>query len=413
MNNKKNQILKIIISTLLVLSMINISFGIGLGVSPSVLNYKKVLKNGFAQKTLLVSTDTQNNLTVFFEKSGDVADWISFGELDKNINNIVISSKNPYLLKVRVEPPNNIANGNYTGYIRIVTDSINDITTGKGSVIKAAFMVNVNLEIIGDEIVNCVAGAIDISNFEIGEKLFLNYIIENNGNVRVNPDVSITIFDNFNNKVSTIQTTTKSILPTLKENIKKSLTNNLKTGQYFATINIPLCNANKDVTFDVLQPGGISDNGELINIKNTVWSKTNKIIPITAVFKNTGERSVRAKFTGTIIDKNNQIVKIIDTDYLTVLSGDTQEFQTFFQPKKIGQYFIKGKVIYNDKRTFEKGSILNINEIGKETQNNSIIKYGYMIFFIIIIILILIIIKKKKLILKKKYKRRDHNKFKF
>lgn len=399
--------IKILTFFLIIIALSSFTLGVAIGVSPSVLNYNEVLKNGYALKTLLLSTDTPNDLTISIERSGEVAEWISFEPIDLRISNITINDKNPYLLSVIVQPPSDVQNGNYTGYIRVITDKIENVETGKGASVKAAFMVNVRVEIVGKEIVRCIAGGLHISSFEIGEELKIDYIIENTGNVKINPDVFLDIFDNKNNKITSYDLRSDMILPTLKNNLENPVSNNLIERQYFATVNIPLCNEVKTLTFDVVEPGGIRDSGDLLSIEHASWSKTGEIIPITGVFKNTGPRSVRAKFIGTINDAKDKVVKIIDTDYITIGPGETQRFQSFFKPNSPGQYFVKGKINFNNKITFEKISVMNIN-IGEESSSS--IGWGTIIFFSVVIVLLLIIIKKRKLLLRRKKHRPYHHK---
>lgn len=403
-----NKIIVIIVALILLMSTMTLA--IGLGISPSKLDYKKVLKGGFSQKTVLISTDTVDELTVFLEKQGEVSEWIGFGSMGENIEDFTVTKNSPFLLRVRIQPPNNVQNGNYTGYIRVVTDKIQNMETGKGSAVKAAFMININVEIVGDEIVNCIAGGLDIRSFEIGEELPLSYTIENTGNVLISPDVEIKLSDNEGNDVNKMESSSDSLLPTLKNTYTQELSNKLKEGQYFANIKVPLCNANQVITFNVVGPGGISDTGELLEITNPIWGNTDDILPITATFKNTGARNVRAKFVGTIKDVGGKVVKLIDTDYLTVAAGETERFQTFFKPNDPGQYFVNGKINFNNKITFEKMSILNINEGTGETSDG--FNWTALIIIGIIVSLMLIIIKKKKILLKKKHHKKKI-KFKF
>ena len=383
-------------------------FAVSIGVSPAKLDYDNVLKGGFAQKTLLVSTDSPDELSINLERGGEIADWIEFGSLGENIEEFAITSNNPHILQVRILPPEDLANGNYTGTIRVVTGTLEGVDTGKGSNVKAAFLVNLRVEIVGEEIVDCIAGGMRITSFEIGEDLPLFFTIENTGNVRIDPDIEVELKDIKNEPVVDLDTNIEPLLPTLRDTFTDELNNDLEVGQYFASIKIPLCNAKQEVTFNVVEPGGISDEGELVSINAPVWAKTGEILPITATFKNLGSRNVRAKFIGDIKDAANNIVKIIDTDQITVESGEIQDFQTFFKPNYPGQYFVTGKITFNEKLTFEKITILNVNESTGNEESSSFL--GMMIFLIIIIIILLIIIKQKKINLKRK--RRKH-KFKF
>ncbi|MBR9676009.1 hypothetical protein GOV05_03305 [Candidatus Woesearchaeota archaeon] len=399
---------KIIIS-LIILVLLSISvLGVSIGVSPAKINYEKVLKGGYASRTISITTDTLNNLSIYVEKSGSIAEWVSFGPIDLSVENITITRSNPYRLDIIIMPPDDVANGNYTGSVRVVTDKIQDVVTGKGSAVKAAFLLDLRVEITGEEIIGCVAGGLGINNFEVGEDIPVFFTVENTGNVKISPEINIEVFDLYERLVEEFSFISDELLPTTQQRLIEELINDLIISQYFAKITIPLCNHKKEVTFTVVEPGGISDEGELLMIKNPVWAVTEQTVQIVAVFKNLGERTVRAKFTGVIKDALGEIIKVIDTDSINVKAGETQEFPTFFKPENTGQYFISGKINYNDKLTFEKASVLNVNLGTASSESEG--KNRLYLLFIIIVLLLLITIRKKKIIIRRK-KRRNILKF--
>ncbi len=123
-------------------------------------------------------------------------------------------------------------------------------------------------------------------------------------------------------------------------------------------------------------------------------------MPITASFRNMGTRYVATKLKGLITLEDN-IIKIIDTDLLDVAPGQTVQLETFFSPKVPGKYEISLRALYNNKLTFEKQSLLNVNpsdefseELKKLQWKNT--KSILLIIIVIIILLFLILIKKKK-----------------
>ena len=119
------------------------------------------------------------------------------------------------------------------------------------------------------------------------------------------------------------------------------------------------------------------------------------------VFKNTGTRVESAKLKGTIT-LAGQIIKVIDTDAVDVSPGATVGLETFFNPKMPGQYIINVRVLYNNKLTFWKSSILNAlpsEEFDKQIKGLRMKELSFMILLMVIaitILLLLILIKKKK-----------------
>ena len=132
-----------------------------------------------------------------------------------------------------------------------------------------------------------------------------------------------------------------------------------------------------------IKKGGIVDKGVLNQVVNKVWAYVNEPIEVKADFRNIGERSVFARFKGTV-KLDDKIVRILETEEIEVPAGEKAEFVSFFIPEEPGRYVISGKVIYNKKFTFEKGSILNVNP-PPETEKGP----NYGMFFILLIYLIM------------------------
>ena len=154
-------------------------------------------------------------------------------------------------------------------------------------------------------------------------------------------------------------------------------------------------------TFSVLEKGGIADKGDFVDIYTKPWIYTNETSQLIAKFQNTGSRSVTAKLKG-VIRNENQIVQIVDTEELLVPSGGSADFDVFFTPEVPGRYTFSGRVLYNNKLTFEKGAVINVNPAPEQALAKKI-KWIPLIIYVIIISTILFFIRK---ILKEKRKRR-------
>lgn len=391
---KKKSIVNISLFGLLIIILsLNIN-AIGLGISPGVLNYNNVLKGGYSQQLLIVSSFMPLNLSMNFEKNGAIQDWIVIGD---NLSNITLGPNTPAQLKIKIYPPSDTPNGDYSGNIRIITDKLVDPETGIGSSIIAAFQVNINVKVVGDQIIACSGGGLSVNDIEIGYPLIVSSTIQNDGNIRVNPQIFIDVYNKYQTEiVYSSSSQTESVLPTESLNVLNQFRNELTEDQYWARIYVPECKIESTMTFNVLQKGGISDKGELIRVENKAWGKEAEIIPITAIFRNDGGRTVSAKFKGEIL-YNGEVVKIIDTDALDAAPGEVVSLQTFFKPDTTGQYYIKGKVYFNNKLTGEKASVLNINQADQKSFTfSNFLFYMLIIIFVAIILIMLILIERKK-----------------
>lgn len=385
--------LLIIIFSLPVLSAV-------IGVSPSIIKFQKMIKGGYAESSITITTSTDFPLTARFKKEGEIADWIKLEPINETFQ---FSKSKPYIVKLIIEPPLDTPSGNYSGILKITTDSYATVESGAGSSVMAQVGLLIYVEVIGDEIIDCTAGKISASNAEIGQPFIISAIVENNGNVRLRPEIKIDVYDQYRTKI--LYSTTalgQEILPTTKKEIFKEINNNLPIGQYFAYIYLKQCNQQQLVTFDILEKGQISDSGKLIGIRTNEIGYENEILPIAPLFQNTGSRKVIAKFKGEIKNlKTGKIEQVLESEEIEVPSQETVEFKMFFLPKQTGEYQISGRVLYNNKITFEEQS-KQVRILKKDKTLP-----GYFLFMLYIIMGLIILI----LITKIRRKKKSHHKF--
>lgn len=370
-------------------------FAVSIGVDTAYINYQDVLQNGYAQANVIVSTDSPTPITGTYEFTGNIAPWLRVNPP----GNFSFSSSQPYTLTVIVEPPADAQLQQYSGGIRILTGEVARTQGGKiGTMTRAAFLIKIGLGVTGTQAIACDAGGIQIKSTEIGQPFDFIGSIYNKGNVRIRPDFHILIYDQYQTKLLKNITVTASddVLPTTTAQTLQSVSQDLDVGQYWARVDVPLCGDSSLVTFDVLDRGGIADQGELLSIDLNPWAKTGDIVPIYAVFKNEGSRTESAKFTGTITTADgSSIVKVIDTDTYNVPPGQTARIETFFNPTAPGQYIIAGRVLYNNKLTFQKSTILTVQGpamVAVQQWGGVIL----LIVFLIIVLLLLILIAKRR-----------------
>ena len=369
------------------------------GANKGVIGYRNVLKDGYAQELVTLTTDTDFNLSITYKVEGDISEWL---RLEPAEQPFFISKDNPYTVAVIVEPPGDAKNQHYTGAVRFITGALAGPEGQFGTAVRAAINIRLGVDITGQEIVSCGVAGFQLDDVEEGYPLEFYAVVSNNGNVRLKPEFVLEFWNQDQTKlVETFRfTVNDSILPTVQKRVFYSLAHNLEIGQYWVKVNTPLCGAAGSgfLTVSVIERGGVSDKGELLKIEHEPWVKVGDIVPIDAVFKNLGSRVVSAKFKGTI-SSGDEIFKIIDTDFLDVVPGETVRLRTYFNPDQTGQYMITGRVLYNKKLTFEKSSVLNVNPSGKPPSEGVGISgwsIGLIASLVIIIILVFLIMKRKK-----------------
>ncbi|MFH1770604.1 MAG: hypothetical protein ABH828_03530 [archaeon] len=402
-NSNSRKILQktVILLTIIVLICIPNVLGVAIGVNKAVMGFDKVLMGGYAEDSVVISTDSEEEIGIETFVTGDIEDWISFSP---SLEEVVISSQHPGVLTVIVQPPADTAVGKYSGELKILTSPIIQPQSGQlGSAIRTSFKIKIEVDITGDQILACTAGGFKIKDLEITYPLLFLASVKNDGNVRIQPNFVIDIWNQQQTQLIATRDFTYGvdILPTTTREITREFEDlNLDTGQYWADISAPLCGEKNIVTFSVVEKGDIVDTGEIIRINNPLWVKVGDIVPIEVIFKNTGTRVESAKLKGTI-KLADQIIKVIDTDAVNVEPGKTVSLETFFNPKMEGQYHISIRVLYNNKLTYWKNSILNAlpsDEFAKKMRQLAIKSWTQIsiILIVIIILLILIMIKRKK-----------------
>lgn len=380
---------RVIIFLLISVMLTSSAYAVSIGISPGRLRFEDVLREGYAERTLKITTSSEELMNGHFKVMGDIKDWLTF---EPNSTDFQVSKSSPYNLKVKISPPADVRTGAYKGSIEFITDSVGNIAGRAGGVIKTAVIMMIDSEVTGEEIIECRAGAFSINDVEEGFPLEVSLNVINDGNVRLRPTVSLKIWDQMQEKiVMTEEFLADEVLPTTEDKTLKRIPHDLKVGQYWAEIRAEECNAESFITFSVVERGAIVDKGYLKDILHKAWVYVGETVEFIAKFSNSGERSVNAKFKGTI-RKDDQIVKVIETEEIIVTSGEMGDFPIYFTPEEPGRYELTGRVVYNQKLTFEKGAVLNV--IVPEQLEKEKFTIIPLIIYIIIIITILFILRK-------------------
>jgi hypothetical protein len=380
-------------AALALLLLIPQAHAVALGVNRASLSFEDVLRGGYAEAVITVTTDSPEPLGGGVIVEGEAASWLSFSATEFNF-----SSDHPYELHVIVQPPSDAQIQAYPVNLSIITSPIARSSGAKiGTSTRASFRVPVTIRMTGMEHIACTVGGVQVMDTERGQPVELRVSVLNRGNVRINPDITVDIYDQTGGKKIGSKSVAFGgrIMPTVTNQSSQTMTFDLPAGQYWAAVKVPMCEYAGTLGFDVLEPGELKDDGDFLRIDAQSWARTGEIIPIKAVFRNKGQRGVRAIFKGTITKVDTQeIVKVINTEEYVVGPDATAEMTTYFNPLVGGQYEVAGKVYYNNKLTMARTTIINVN--GAPVQNESSTKYIVIIVIVIVILVMLIMIKRKR-----------------
>ncbi|HOF44451.1 MAG TPA: hypothetical protein PKW70_03595 [Candidatus Pacearchaeota archaeon] len=361
MNNKIRIGIKTGIITLIIIVNLLYVSSANIGVSPANVYFKDVLRGGYAERIVTITVDSEEPTKISLEPRGEIVDWISFEEKE-----FEVSRNKPYYLKIILQPPVDIPNGNYTGFLRVTTSSKNKGVEGQATgVINAALDLYLEVKITDVEFSSCRAWDFQVESVEKGDDILFKVKVLNEGNVRLYPTIKIDMWDQERTElVKQVEFYEDMIIPTTEKELNiKVESSDMNLGQYWAEITSIECYATQTLTFDILEEGALKAQGNLLRISSPTWIKVDDTTIIEALFENTGEKNVNARFKGEIT-LGSRVIQILESELSSVSIGEIETFKFYFTPRKEGKYIVTGMVFYDGKRTFEKSTVINVEKKG-------------------------------------------------
>jgi len=373
--------------------MVNAAFASSFAAGPGTIKYENLLKSGYAEAEIYANNPEDVPVDVEIFAGGQVATWMFFYpgilRLDPHETGKVIAI---------IRPPGDAANGQYNGTVTLVSrpdrEQTDDIQYGMN--IEAAVNLWVSAEIIGEQIIDYSVSDVSISSVEAGSVTPITFFGKNNGNVRVIPMITADIYDaNRSVLVLSKNIYIESIMPTAKKTETIYIpTEDFPEGQYWANISFSVFDEIVDIrmiTFDILEEGALTLLGELIQVTTSKqWANPGDIVRIDAVFKNTGQKSAKAKFRGEVY-LDDDLVDTLESDEMIIRVGDTVNLTTYYTPEIYGRYAVDGIVYYSGKSTYRKGTIINVFP---DEQNSSIfVEYRYLMMTSFVLLLAFLLMR--------------------
>lgn len=355
-------------------------YAANVGVSPASIYFPDVLRGGYAERSVTVSADSIEPIGIQISTWGEAKDWINYSE-----DFFELVKDSPHQLNIFVTPPDDIPNGNYTGFVRIMTSSLGESIEGHAvGVVRSSLDLAITIEIVDSEIIQCKTSHFEVNSVEKGDDIVFIMDILNEGNIRINPRIVVDIWNSDQTEIiHHVDFSDQQVLPTREDKfLVRVPSGGFDVSQYWAEVSVLDCFSSALLTFDVLGVGALSANGVLLRILSVPNASIGDTVLIEASFKNTGEKEVEAQFKGRIT-KNGKLVQILESPTSDVLINDIEKFPFYFTPQESGRYVIDGRVYYDSKKTFEKSAVIEIMDYGKG--------YPYLLIIVYIILAVLII----------------------
>src|SRR4030042_1679033 len=331
MKNKNRIILRMIILAGAFIALLSFVSPANIGVSPANIHFDNVLRGGYAEKIVTITIDSSEPTKVTLAPRGDIAEWLSF-----DTKEFEVSKDKPYYLKIIVQPPIDIPNGNYSGFLRITTSSKGKIVEGQATgIINAALDLYLEVDITDVEYSSCRAWNYQVQSAEKGDDVIFKVNVYNGGNIRLSPTIIIDIWNQERTEiVKQVEFSDEIIIPTTEKELEiKMDSSDLELGQYWAEVTSVECYSGETLTFDVLKEGALKAQGTLISITSPTWIKVGDTTLIEALFENNGEKDVDARFSGEIT-LGNKIIQILESPSSSVGIGKLETLKFYFTPKK-------------------------------------------------------------------------------
>jgi hypothetical protein len=361
MKKINNQIIRMIFLGIAFIFVISFVSSANIGISPANIYFKDVLRGGYAERGTTITIDSIEATKVNLTTRGEIAEWISFKESE-----FEVSKNKPYYLKIMVNPPIDMPNGKYSGFLRVTTSNKGKAVEGQATgVVNAALDLYIEVEVTDVQYTSCISSGFNVQSAEKGDDVIFKLNVLNEGNIRLSPTIKIDIWDQERiGIVKQFEFSEDIIIPTTAQELTIRMdSSDLELGQYWAEITSVECYSAETLTFDILEEGALKALGILLRITSPTWINVDDTTYIEAEFENTGEKTVNARFKGEIT-LGNKIVQILESESSSVDIGDTENFKFYFTPRKEGKYIVTGIVLYDGKRTFEKSTVINVEKKG-------------------------------------------------
>jgi len=391
-----NKIISKISIILIFLISISIASAVQVSLMPATVDVPNMVQGGYyeVEYILNVNSDEETPVTMELDES-PINEWITF---EPNETEFFVSKINPKKIKMIIEPPESVANGNYLGGIRFSVKTEEELTGQTSVVIQPGLVSKLNISIISNRITDCRIIDAKIEDVEIFNNLKLDINTYNNGNIDAKPEIKYEI-TNKNDEVEIQGTKNDEIVkPTQRKIISKEIEQSLKPGQYFIKINVPNCqDYSKILTFDILEWGATSSKIEFTNLyPENVWNNEGDKIKLYALAKNTGTKLIKkAQFVGKI-ELNNQLIEVIASKSRQLIPGEEIAFEHIFIPKESGRYTLTGTIQYDDKESFEKTAPINVNPKEKKEGITTENIFLFLAIAIVIALLLITYIRKRE-----------------
>jgi len=367
MKAKHYLLLRFPICLLVVLFSISFVHCVGIGLSPSEVVLPNVLRGGYAEKEFSLSNPAFEEMAFTVEIDGQ-EDWFSFEPYSSGY----LPARSTLDFKIIARPPSYVPVGNYTATLKFYATTSSSLSMeGAGSKVIAGVAIPINITLSDLQILSYISKEASIPLSEECYPIKIYVDVENDGNIRVNPNFIITIFDSSKNKVKEVNYTAEEILPTVSKRLTVDVSYEIPgeyrcipQGKYNVTVDSYL-NGEKinsfNRTLEILERGSITIRGNITNLSHSVNTTTDQLTKISTNFTNIGEMEVGAKLKAELY-LDGTLSDVVEGDIVRIAPHETGELTAYFKPKQAGTYNITAWAVFEGKTTDKINSSIIVAE---------------------------------------------------
>lgn len=371
-----------------------------ISISPASINIEQSLVRDNKVKQSFTLIKSENNKTSYYKAK--VRKGSDFVDFDNDIVKIEKDeSRSKFIFYIH---PKTAVNGDHQIEFSFVP--VEDADTGQQGAVnvsaKAGVSAKVNFTVTDEEISRFDVRETKIQDSEEGDKLVMNYGINNTGNIDVKPDsIEIKIYKKGNKSKPIYEgVISGEKIPVVgatkdKEFISK-LDNKLERGEYVANISFKkgdkLVHEKKDISFGVFPQGTLLSRVkfESFDLNKKIFSPGEQI-KIEAVAKNTGQTRVTPELV-VDIEKDGKTIENLSKSKKEIAKEASVKIPVSTRVSEPGTYLVTGYFKYGIK----KSPFRNLTFTVKESEKKSnIVMYSSMGLLVVFMVLALWIIKKK------------------
>jgi len=346
-------------------------FATGIAVIPSYLEIIDALRGGEFERNITIYNPDPEITTYKLSASGDAGLWISFFKQDdptSPVDKVILPGNENVSMLVKFAIPHDAANGEHKATITVTSAPAEEASGSSGQVVSLAAPVAVTILVTGDQILSVVVDSINIDDVEVQYPARIKVQFHNTGNVVATPQVTTKITTQDGTTIDNFISSKLNIKPEKRETIPLEWdTTGEQPGDYIADVSVVLGDSvikKEQLDFAILPIGTLTRSGTLTELVFLDKPSLGVLNTIQATFVNTGKIDTRAKFVGEVY-YNGTLIDTLQSEEILVAVGSVELLKSYFKPDQLGEYRLKGQVIYEGKKTEEEEISFTITEDGE------------------------------------------------